>query len=423
MAEPEGMKTPLVLVAGLPGQQTEALAVLLLDSPGTAVVHHDLRDISAGVVRRRFRHGLLDHVTVLELAHGCVSCTLREDLLPLLRRLAESPAVRRIVVQLDPSMEPEPVCWALQHALVGDVTIGELTTMDGVLSVVDRGSWLTGGTGGLLLAERGLGAAPDDDRTVAQVAVGQVEFADAIVVVGQADAWTTACTGAVLDRLAPAAPRRAVSTVDSGLPVEALLAGIPASARRGELDDAHGPLLRGEPPLDADCGVAVTVFRARRPFHPQRLHESIDMLLTGVVRTRGRVWVASQPDVALWLESAGGGLRVGHAGAWLAAVPDEAWDSADPARQAKAALDWDPRFGDRLQELVIISHLADPAEITESLTEALLTDDELAAGERDWLRYFDPFGDWHADPCDDVDIPEKTVPQQGKDDGQRGGRS
>jgi G3E family GTPase len=209
--------------------------------------------------------------------------------------------VRRVVLHLDPGMEPEPVCWALRNVLVGDVTIADLATIEAVVAVVDEGEWLVAATG-----DKPFGLTPDDDRMRAQVAVGQVEFADSVVVTGQAsDGWAAARTAAVLDRLAPGAPRSSI--------VDDLITAIPEGARRGAVADAHAPLLRGCPPLEPDCGIALTVFEARRPFHPQRLHRAIDVLLSGVVRTRGRIWVATQPDVALWLNSAGGDVAGGIA--------------------------------------------------------------------------------------------------------------
>lgn len=381
--------TRLVLVTGLQRDATGWVAGWLLhEEPGTVVVHHDLSALAEGIVHRRVRYGApvvleregsdgeRDVSTILELAHGCVSCTLREDMLPLLRKLIAQPGVRRIVLHLDPGMEPEPVCWALHNVLVGDVTIADLATVEAVVAVVDEGGWLAAATG-----DEELALTPDDDRTLAQVAVGQVEFADAVIVTGRAaDGWASARTAAVLDRLAPGAPR--------AFTMHGLLAAVPEHARRGAVTDAHAPLLRGCPPLEPDCGIALTVFEARRPFHPERLHRALDVLLTGVVRTRGRIWVATQPDVALWLESAGGGLRVGHAGSWLAAVDDEAWQRAAPERRAKAAVDWHPRWGDRMQELVILSHDASPAHLVTTLREALLTDHELAG---DWRGYADPF--------------------------------
>lgn len=395
----DGERVRLVVVTGLAREATGVVCDQLLHAgPGVVVVHHDLRGLGEGVVHRRVRTTTADSTETLELAHGCVSCTLREDVLPLLARLAEGADTRRIVLHLDPAVEPEPVCWELATVAVGEGAVTDLVEVEAVLAVVDESNWLadaTGDEGMDELAHRDLDVIPDDDRSLAQVAVAQVAFADAVVVTGRAeDSWAAARLAAVLDRLVPGAPRGRLDAVPD------LLAGVPADARRGRAEDAHAPLLRGAPPLEPDCGIALTLFTDRRPFHPQRLYEAVDVLLDGVVQTKGRAWVASQPDVALWLESAGGGLRVGHAGDWLAAGGDEAWDEAEPGRRAKAALDWHPRFGDRTQELVILSHDASPGAITAALRDALLTDSELAAGEAAWRRYPDPFGDWRAEPSD-----------------------
>ncbi len=335
--------------------------------PGSVLVRHDLRDLAGGVVRR----WVDGELTVLELAHGCVSCTLRLDLLPLLERLGG-----RVVVHLDPALEPDAVCFALREV---DVRV------EAVITVVDRDTWLTDATGEESLADRGLAAAEGDDRTVAQVVVGQAEFADALVLTGVA---TDPVLDAVLDRLNPRAPRRDRHALD----VPALLAAVPGDARRGRVDDGFGALLHGQPPLEPAHGVTVVHFVERRPFHPVRLHEALDVLFDGVVRTRGRVWIASRPDAALWLESAGGGLSVGDLGPWLAAVDD--WSEFPAERRAVASATWHPEHGDRSQELVVITAAPGaPEEIVAALRAALLTDEELALADE--LQFVDPFAEWH----------------------------
>lgn len=398
---PDPSRTPLVLISGLATGPAIDLAQAFRRQPGTAVVHYNLRQVTEGVVRRTLQLGRRDQVSVLELAHGCVSCTLREDMLPLLRKLSQLPGVDRIAVRLDEAMEPEPVSYAMQNVLVGDQPVDEFVRLDAVYTVVDVESWFADATGDALLDERGLIASPEDGRTVAQVAISQAEFADVLVCAGEApDAWTAARTDAVLERVAPGVPRLALAGLDAATAV----AAVPAGARKGELTDMHGPLLRGQPPLDPDCGVTTVLFSDERPFHPQRLHEAIDVLLDGVVRTRGRAWVASQPDAAFWVESAGGGLGIGHAGRWLASDDGPSWDDVSPERRAMASLRWNPRFGDRAQELVVVTHRASPDEISSALTGALLTDSELREGPGAWAHYPDPFGDWHTDPCEDSEI-------------------
>ncbi|MFC7341335.1 ribosome hibernation factor-recruiting GTPase MRF [Saccharopolyspora griseoalba] len=388
-------RTPLIMVAGIDPQQVIDVAEALWqqDPQGTALVHHDLRAVAEGVVSRNTRHGEHADVHVLELAHGCVSCTLREDMLPLLRRLAQAPDVRRIVVRLDTALEPETICWALRHVEVDGRPLITDVSVEAVLATVDRATFLADASGDEELVERGVGGSPDDERTVAQVAVGQVEFADALVLAGEdEDRWQRSRLEAVLARLTPAAPRGRLADLDR------LLAEIPESARRGEVDGPHGRLLRGQPSLETDAGVSTVLFEERRPFHPQRLHEAIDVLLEGVIRARGRVWVATQPDEALWIESAGSGLAVGQAGPWLAALDD--WSDVADERRFRAELTWDDYYGDRAQELVVIAHEADPGEITRALRRAVLTDDELAAGREAWGAYEDPFAEFHRDPCE-----------------------
>ncbi|GAA2549933.1 ribosome hibernation factor-recruiting GTPase MRF [Pseudonocardia hydrocarbonoxydans] len=388
MSRPE-----LLVLSGLtpPGVEAVVTRIRALD-PSVAVLHHDLRDVGRGVVRRRLRTRDDDVTTTVELAHGCVSCTMREDLLPQLVALAGPDGPARIVLHLDAALEPEHVCWSLLHVLVDGAPVVDAVDLRGVVTVVDTATWFDDATGEAALPERGLSDLPDDERTVAQVAVAQAEFADLIVPVDTADAWELARLDAVLARLAPAAPRVRIRELD-----ERVFA--PGAARRGRPDDVHAALLRGTPPLDGDCGVRLVLFSARRPFHPERLHDALDVLLDGVVRTRGRIWLATRPDAVLWLESAGGGLKVGHAGDWLDGAGPEVWEAASDERRAIAALGWHPRFGDRAQELVVLSHAADPDEIDAVLREALLTDLELAAGEDAWRELPDPFGWWHTDPC------------------------
>ncbi|MBK0866451.1 GTP-binding protein [Saccharopolyspora sp. HNM0986] len=397
--EAEPSRVPLTVITGVHAEHLARIARAAADDDpqGTALVHHDLREIAHGVVRRHLRQGDSDQVTALELAHGCVSCTLREDFLPLLRRLAAAPDVRRIVVQLDPSVEPEAICWAMEHVLVGESPVVEDVELRAVVAAVDLPSWLDDAGGDEPLHERGLSGSPDDERTVAQVAVGQVEFADAVVFAGETDRWQQVRTEAVVDRLTPLAPTTALGRLD----LPELLRRIPDNARRGEVDGPHGQLLRGQPSMETDAGVSLLLFEERRPFHPERLHQALDVLLQGVVRTRGRAWVASQPDIALWLESAGGGMRVGHAGPWLASQAGPQWSELDSEQQLKASLNWDEDYGDRMQELVVIAHEADPGEIRQALLGAVLTDDEIAEGQPAWRHYPDPFGEWHEDPCED----------------------
>jgi G3E family GTPase len=379
------MRTPVVLVCGQGG--ADGVAGTLMKSPGTAVIGHRF---DGHVVLRwisTFRRDELSTAeAALELKKGCVSCTVRNDLLVLLRRLHRRDDVERIVVLLAPWMEPEPVCYAINHVRVRvgtgylDGPAARDVEIRAVVASVDAGRWLTQALGDEEL---------NDGRAVAQVVVGQAEFADALVLT---EPERTSL--AVLKRLAPRA-RITVGTRN----LELALHHLDSQARRGADTDPHEPLLAGEPPLTPEGEVTLVEFAAHRPFHPLRLHSAIDSLLDGVVRARGRLWLASKPDHVVWLESAGGGLRVASAGSWLAAMDSAELAYADLGRQAIASAHWDHDHGDRHVSMTILVCGAQPGEILDALHKALLTDDELARPEQ-WSGYHDPFGNWHEDPCD-----------------------
>lgn len=317
------METVVVLVAGGHGVATS----LWCASPGAVLVRYDLAGLRSGVVRR-WVDGSLE---VLELEHGCVSCTLRHDLLPLLDALGG-----HVIVDLDPALEPEAVCLALADRPV---------RVAAVVTAVDAATWLAEATGD----EELVSDVPGDERTLAQVVVGRTEFADVLVVVGEPDF----ALDAVLDRLSPGVPRVSLAQLPAAV----------ASLRRvPRFDQVTGSLLRGAP-LDPAGDVGVVHFVASRPFHPMRLHIALDVLLDGVVRGRGRLWLVNRPDALLWLESAGGGLHMGEIGRRVGGV----------------------------QEIVAITWKAAEFEIQSALREALVTDEEWALADE--LDFVDPFAE------------------------------
>ena len=172
----------LLVLTGLAAAGAEqVIAPLRASDPDLAVLHHDLRDAARGVVHRRLRHRGLDEWTTLPPGRADIPRTLCEDV----RALARPGAPARILLHLDPVLEPEPVCGALTEILLDGPPVPDLR---GVVAVVDVGSWLDDATGDVTPAERGLAALPGDERTLAQVAVGQAELADVVVRTGTADA-------------------------------------------------------------------------------------------------------------------------------------------------------------------------------------------------------------------------------------------
>ncbi|KUI41252.1 hypothetical protein AU197_01575 [Mycobacterium sp. IS-1590] len=377
------MRTPVVLICGQ--GDTDGIAEALARASGTVVVRHRY---DGQVVVRSVTTSSKTSEWPIELLRGCVTCTVREDLLVLLRRLHRRGDVNRIAVQLMPWLEPEPLCWAIDNVRVRvgpgyiDGPAALEVRIDAVVTAIDAALWLDQATGDEDLA---------DGRPAAQVVVGQAEFADALVL-DEPHAQTLK----VLRRLAP----RSRLTVGAHR-VGVALDNLDPDSRRGRSASPHDPLLAGQPSLDADGDVGLLLFSARRPFQPERLHAALDVLLDGVVRTRGRLWLANRFDDVMWLESSGGGMRFEYAGRWLAAMSAAEQAYTDPQRAALAAADWHDRLGDRHVSITVLVCGAEPENIVDALRSALLTDAEWSR-PAEWSSYTDPFGDWHEDPCDGI---------------------
>ncbi|WBB92382.1 GTP-binding protein [Verrucosispora sp. WMMC514] len=388
----------LTVLSGFWPSATYAVArTLLAANPALLLIRHDLADLAAGTVHRIVRDGagVLEDERIT-LAHGCVSCTLREDVLPTLARLARAQPHRDLLLMLPEVVEPESVAAVCAHCLVDGAPLTDLIRVDSYVTVVDAEHLLDGLASTDDLKTLGIAAADNDDRALADVVVRQIEYADTLVLWGESreGAYDTSRLSVLLERMSPwATPVRVHGdVVDAGTLTRQLCythrhrpetPGIFARGLQGYTLGAHEP--------ESDCGVVSAVFRARRPFHPQRLHDVLEEVNAEMIRSRGHFWLASQPDTVIAWEFAGGGLAMGSLGHWLVSLPEDRWEHVEDQRRLAAALDWDPYYGDRHQHLVFIGLDVDPVELHRTLANCLLTDAELADGEQIWRTYPDPF--------------------------------
>nr|WP_062332720.1 GTP-binding protein [Herbidospora sakaeratensis] len=367
------MTTPVVLVAGLHRRaRTATVHRLLAAHPGAVAVHHDLREVASGRVERTVRDvsGVLERAEV-RLAHGCVTCTVREDLLPELIRRA--PSASLLVVDLWDAVEPRAVAEALDTE-----EAAEALRLTCVATALHAARLPVDIVRGERLSETGHGTG-GDRRHLAEVLARQTEYATALVLYG-GDEEDHDLSRALLAHLAPATP------VADGLP-EVTGPALDTRTLAERVDPATAVL-----PCDARDGEVTTVVWHRlRPLHPGRLFEALDDLVTTSVRSRGRFWLATRPDRLLGWDAVAGGMAVEDAGPWLAALPEAAWDLVSPARRAAAALDWTGPLGDRVQHLVFIGPDLDRDRVHATLDACLLTPEEAVAGSSAWARYDDPF--------------------------------
>jgi G3E family GTPase len=412
---------PVTVLSGFLGAgKTTLLNHILANRAGlrVAVIVNDLAavNIDAALVRDA---AALSHVEeqLVEMSNGCICCTLRDDLLTEIRRLAAEGRFDAILIESTGIAEPMPIAETFTFVDDDGVSLSDVARLDTMVTVVDAFNFLRDYGSSDALAERGIAASEEDDRTLVELLIEQIEFCD-VLVVNKADlvsAEDLTRLQRILARINPRAvqvvSRFGVVPLDEVLDTnrfdfdEASSAPGWLSSLHDDHDHQHGHDHHGEAD---EFGIGNFVYRARRPFHPERLWALLHQEWQGVLRSKGFFWLASRNDIAGSLSQAGGVCRHGPAGMWWAAQDRSVWPDGDDELAAEIAADWygaadDFSIGDRRQELVMIGVGINPEEWRAKFDACLLTDDEYASGPQAWQQLNDPFPAWDLDAEDDHD--------------------
>lgn len=332
---------------------------------------------------------------LVEMSNGCICCTLREDLLQEVRKLAEDGRFDYLLIESTGIGEPMPVAATFSFVDETGRSLGQVARLDTMVTVVDAQKFLIDMESLDSLLDRHLALGEDDERNVADLLIDQVEFAN-VIVLNKSDLLDETALGRLeklIRKLNPSA--KLVRSIFGKLPLESVLnTGLfreeDASNAPGWLQELRG---LGHKSETEEYGISSFVYRARRPFHPARLYEALGDVFAGVLRAKGMTWLANQHDIVAAYSQAGLCITLDPVAYWYAAQPETEWPD-DPELLANLRSNWVEPWGDRMQELVFIGIDMDEAEIRKQLDACLLTEKEMAGGPKAWKKFSSPWGAW-----------------------------
>jgi G3E family GTPase len=398
---------PVTVLSGFLGAgKTTLLNYILANREGlrVAVIVNDMSDVNidASLVERSAENAgaALSRTDekLVEMSNGCICCTLREDLLLEVKRLATEGRFDYLLIESTGIGEPMPVAATFDFTSEAGESLNDVARIDTMVTVVDAHNLLADYSSTDLLSQRGEVAGDEDNRSLAALLTEQIEFADVVVInkVDKVDAVRRDEVTAVIKALNPIAE---IVYADHGkVPLRAVLgtgrfdldraSAMPGWAR--ELEGQHTPETQA-------YGIESFVLRSHLPLHPWRFSTFMDMPLPGLIRAKGYVWLATRPDWVVSYSRAGNTANHEPVGRWWAAAPRERWPAKGTPDRQVIDQRWKEPYGDRLNEVVFIGRSMDREAIEQAWKTMHLNYTETrkgALGMKGWNDLPDPFPKW-----------------------------